>query len=167
MLLPKKEETPRHTGMMYRIRRAPTSFIRKNRAKKLAYRLNGGLVSVFGFVSGSVAGLFGIGGGFLQTPMMIKLFRMPAQIATSTSLFILVVTSFTGFISHFLLGNILWNRSLPLMLAFAVGSVVGNLFKKRTPRGKKLERLIALGLLLAGVGVLLNLALKSSGGFSF
>ncbi|GAB3530354.1 sulfite exporter TauE/SafE family protein [Pontibacter brevis] len=167
LLPPKKKEAPRHTGMMYRIRRAPTSFIRKNRAKKLAYRLNGGVVSIFGFASGTVAGLFGIGGGFLQTPMMIKLFRMPAQIATSTSLFILVVTSFTGFISHFLLGNVLWSRSLPLMLAFAVGSVVGNLFKKKTPRGKKLERLIALGLLLAGIGVLLNLLMKSNGGFSF
>ncbi|RDV17037.1 sulfite exporter TauE/SafE family protein [Pontibacter diazotrophicus] len=167
MILPKKKEVPRHAGMMYRIRRAPTSFIRKNREKKLAYRLNGGVVSLFGFVSGTVAGLFGIGGGFLQTPMMIKLFRMPAQIATSTSLFILVVTSFTGFISHFLLGNVLWNRSLPLMIAFSVGSLIGNLLKKRTPRGKKLERLIAIGLLLAGTGVLLNLLMKTGGGFSF
>lgn len=167
LLPPKKKEAPRRTGMMYRIRRAPTSFIRKNRAKKLAYRLNGGVVSIFGFISGTVAGLFGIGGGFLQTPMMIKLFRMPAQIATSTSLFILVVTSFTGFISHFLLGNVLWSRSLPLMIAFAVGSLFGNLFKKRTPRGRKLESLIAVGLLLAGIGVTLNLMLKSNGGFSF
>ncbi|WP_162053792.1 sulfite exporter TauE/SafE family protein [Pontibacter pamirensis] len=167
MLLPKKKEAPRHAGIMYSIRRVPTTFIRKNRAKKLAYRLNGGLVSLFGFVSGTVAGLFGIGGGFLQTPMMIKLFRMPAQIATSTSLFILVVTSFTGFISHFLLGNVLWSRSLPLMIAFSVGSLIGNLLKKRTPRGKKLERLIAIGLLLAGIGVLLNLLMKTGGGFSF
>lgn len=167
MLLPKKKEAPRHAGIMYRIRRVPTTFIRKNREKKLAYRLNGGVISLFGFVSGTVAGLFGIGGGFLQTPMMIKLFRMPAQIATSTSLFILVVTSFTGFISHFLLGNVLWSRSLPLMIAFSVGSLIGNLLKKRTPRGKKLERLIAIGLLLAGIGVLLNLLMKSSGGFSF
>lgn len=167
MLLPKKKEAPRHAGIMYRIRRVPTTFIRKNREKKLAYRLNGGVISLFGFVSGTVAGLFGIGGGFLQTPMMIKLFRMPAQIATSTSLFILVVTSFTGFISHFLLGNVLWSRSLPLMIAFSVGSLIGNLLKKRTPRGKKLERLIAIALLLAGIGVLLNLLMKSSGGFSF
>lgn len=167
MLLPKKKEVRRHAGMMYRIRRMPTTFIRKNRAKKLAYRLNAGVVSVFGFISGTIAGLFGIGGGFLQTPMMIKLFRMPAQIATSTSLFILVVTSFTGFISHFLLGNVLWSRSLPLMFAFAIGSLLGNLFKKRTPRGKKLERLIAFGLLLAGIGVFLNLLMKSNGGFSF
>ena len=39
MLLPKKKEEPKHAGMMYRIRRVPTTFIRKNRAKKIAYLL--------------------------------------------------------------------------------------------------------------------------------
>ncbi|PRY13696.1 hypothetical protein CLV24_10566 [Pontibacter ummariensis] len=168
MLLPKpRKERLKRTGMMYRIRRMPTSFIRKNRAKHLAYRLNGGVVSLFGLISGTVAGLFGIGGGFLQTPMMIKLFRMPAVIATSTSLFILVVTSITGFISHFLLGNVIWNRSLPLMLAFGVGALLGNLFKRKRQRSRNLENLIGIGLLLAGLGVMANLALRSNGGFSF
>ncbi|MDX5418640.1 MAG: sulfite exporter TauE/SafE family protein [Hymenobacteraceae bacterium] len=167
MVIPKKKKQARHSGMMYRIRRAPTSFIRKNRAKHLAYRLNGGVVSVFGFASGIIAGLFGIGGGFLQTPMMIKLFRMPSQIATSTSLFILVITSFTGFISHYLLGNVLWSRSLPLMAAFALGALGGNLLKKHRPPVQNLEKLIGLGLLLAGVGVVLNLLIKSNFGFSF
>jgi uncharacterized protein len=167
MVAPKQKKPARHSGMMYRIRRAPTSFIRKNRAKHLAYRLNGGVVSIFGFASGIIAGLFGIGGGFLQTPVMIKLFKMPSQIATSTSLFILVITSFTGFISHYLLGNVLWSRSLPLMAAFALGAIGGNLMKKLRPPAQNLERLIGLGLLLAGVGVVLNLLIKSNFGFSF
>ena len=163
----KRERIQRHSGIMYRIRRVPTSFIRKNRAKHLAYRLNGGVVSVFGFASGIVAGLFGIGGGFLQTPMMIKLFRMPPQIATSTSLFILVITSFTGFISHYLLGNVIWSRSLPLMTAFALGAIGGNLLKKRQGKMQDIEKLIGIGLLLAGAGVILNLLIKSNFGFSF
>jgi uncharacterized membrane protein YfcA len=167
MVAPKQKKIIRHSGMMYRIRRAPTSFIRKNRAKHLAYRLNAGLVSVFGFVSGIIAGLFGIGGGFLQTPMMIKLFRIPSQIATSTSLFILVITSFTGFISHYLLGNVLWSRSLPLMAAFALGAIGGNLMKKYQPPAQNIDKLIGIGLLLAGAGVMLNLAIKANFGFSF
>jgi uncharacterized protein len=168
MFSPKKpEDETRHTGMMYRIRRTPTTFIRKNRAKNLAYRLNGGIVSVFGFASGIMAGLFGIGGGFVQTPMMIKLFRIPSQIATSTSLFILVITSFTGFISHYMLGNVLWERSLPLMAAFAVGAVAGNLLKHKRPPTKNIEKLIGIGLFLAGFGVLLNLAIRANFGFAF
>jgi len=163
----KAQERTRHTGMMYRIRRAPTTFIRKNHAKHLAYRINGGLVSALGFASGMLAGLFGIGGGFVQTPMMIKLFRIPPQIATSTSLFILIITSFTGFISHFLLGNVLWSRSLPLMAAFSLGAIGGNILKQQRAKGQRIEQLIGLGLLLAGMGVLLNLAIKSNFGFSF
>ncbi|GAB3821775.1 sulfite exporter TauE/SafE family protein [Pontibacter rugosus] len=168
MVMPKKQKSrPQKAGMMYRIRRAPTSFIRKNRAKKLAYRLNGGVVSLSGFVSGVMAGLFGIGGGFVQTPLMIKIFRIPPQIATSTSLFILVVTSFTGFISHFLIGNVIWSRSIPLMAAFALGALGGNLLKGSRRKSYNIEKLIGIGLFLAGFGVLLNLAIKSNFGFSF
>ncbi|GAA4442266.1 sulfite exporter TauE/SafE family protein [Pontibacter saemangeumensis] len=167
LLLPHTQQPPRHTGLMYLVRYVPTTFIRKNKASHLAYRLNGGLVSVFGFVSGTVAGLFGIGGGFLQIPIMTRLFRIPAKVATSTSLFILVVTSFTGFISHFLIGNVLWSRSLPVVLSFTVGSLLASLFKKENQPGYNLEKLIAIGLLLAGIGVLLNLMLKSHTGFSF
>lgn len=157
----------RRTGMMYRIRRVPTSFIRKNKANQMAYRLNAGLVTIFGFGSGIMAGLFGIGGGFIQTPMMIKLFRIPYQIATSTSLFILVITSCTGLASHFLLGNVHWNRSLPLIMGFAIGALIGNLLKRRFPPTHNIEKLIGIGLFLAGFGVILNLLIKADFGFSF
>ncbi|QCR23550.1 sulfite exporter TauE/SafE family protein [Pontibacter sp. SGAir0037] len=157
----------RHTGIMYRMRRAPTSFIRKNKAKQMAYRLNAGLVTIFGFGSGVMAGLFGIGGGFIQTPIMIKLFRIPYQIATSTSLFILVITSCTGLLSHYLLGNVHWNRSLPLIAGFALGALAGNLFKKNRPPIQNIEKLIGIGLFLAGIGVILNLIIKANFGFSF
>ncbi|HEY4652112.1 MAG TPA: sulfite exporter TauE/SafE family protein [Pontibacter sp.] len=167
MVRPQNQTNTGHSGMMYRLRRAPTSFIRKNRAKHLAYRLNGGVVSTLGFASGVMAGLFGIGGGFVQTPMMIKLFRIPAQIATSTSLFILVITSFAGFISHFLLGNVLWSRCLPLIAAFALGALGGNIYKKKHGKLNNMERLIGIGLFLAGFGVLLNLAIKSKVGVGF
>jgi uncharacterized protein len=168
MMLPKKvQERSGRSGMMYRMRRVPTSFIRRNRAKQLAYRLNGGVVSLFGFISGIMAGLFGIGGGFVQTPMMIKVFKMPSQIATSTSLFILVFTSFTGFISHFLLGNVIWERSLPLMAAFTLGAIGGNLLKSKRKKKSNMEVMIGIGLLLAGIGVMLNLILKSPGNFLF
>ncbi|MER2996519.1 sulfite exporter TauE/SafE family protein [Pontibacter populi] len=167
MVIPSKKEVTTHGGMMYRMRRVPTTFIRKNKAKHLAYRLNGGVVSTLGFASGIMAGLFGIGGGFVQTPMMIKLFRIPPQIATSTSLFILVITSFTGFITHFLLGNVLWSRCLPLIAAFALGALGGNLYKRTRGKISNMEKLIGIGLFLAGIGVLLNLAIKSEVGVGF
>ena len=65
------------------------------------------------------------------------------------------------------IGNVLWSRSLPVVLSFAVGSLLGSLFKRENHPDYNLEKLIAIGLLLAGVGVLLNLMLKSNTGFSF
>jgi uncharacterized membrane protein YfcA len=162
MLYTNRKPGPRNKKtMMYRLRRAPTTFIRRNRHKKVAYRLNGGVIAVFGFFSGCMAGLFGVGGGFLQTPFMIKAFRMPPQIATSTSLFILVLTSFTGLISHYLLGHVVWKLTLPLMAAFAVGAALGKYLKQGRVKLPGTELLIGIALFLAGFGVILNLLLKS------
>lgn len=151
----------RHTGMMYHMSNLPTSFIRKNRQKHLAYRLNGSLVVFFGLLTGSIAGLFGIGGGFLQTPIMIKIFRMPAKIATSTSLFILLVTSLTGFSTHYWLGHIVWEKSLPLMLGFALGAALGQFLKKVEGHLPRMDYLIGMGLFLAGMTLIVNIILKS------
>ena len=157
----------RHTGMMYRMSNFPTSFIRKNRQKHLAYRLNGGLVAFFGFLTGTIAGLFGIGGGFLQTPVMIKVFRMPAPIATSTSLFILLLTSFTGFCTHYWLGHVSWVKSLPLMLGFALGATAGQYVKKAENHLPRMDYLIGMGLFLAGMTLIVNIIMKSGVLFNF
>ncbi|WP_345168549.1 sulfite exporter TauE/SafE family protein [Nibribacter koreensis] len=159
MLVSHVQAKARKQGVLYRINRLPTSFIRKNRPKHKAYRLNGTLVSFFGLCTGTMAGMFGIGGGFLQTPIMIKVFKIPPQIAISTSLFLLVITSLTGISSHYWLGNVDWVKSAPLMLAFAIGAVLGKILKQKSHLHHP-ERLIGLGLLLAGASVITHIFLK-------
>jgi uncharacterized membrane protein YfcA len=90
---------------------------------------------------------------------MIKVFNIPPQIATSTSLFILVVTSLTGLATHLWLGHIVWERSLPLVAAFAIGALGGRMLKAGRPSREGLERLIGIGLLLAGLGIIVNVVL--------
>lgn len=52
-----------------------------------------------GGVTGLLSGLFGIGGGFILTPMLIFLGVPPAvSVATSTNM--IVASSFSGFLSH-------------------------------------------------------------------
>ncbi|MBA9078088.1 sulfite exporter TauE/SafE family protein [Rufibacter quisquiliarum] len=161
MLATYKKKQKKKKGMLYRINRMPTSFIRKNHSRHTAYRLNGSLLAFLGLCTGTLAGLFGVGGGFLQTPLMIKAFKIPSQIAISTSLFILIITSLTGISSHYWLGHIDWTRSLPLMLAFAVGALLGKgLLKKRASSQQSSERLIGVGLLLAGMSVVAHIFIK-------
>ncbi|KAA9340860.1 sulfite exporter TauE/SafE family protein [Adhaeribacter soli] len=147
---------------MYRLRRMPTTFIRRNRHKKVAYRLNGGIIGLFGYLSGCIAGLFGVGGGFLQTPFMIRVFRMPPQIATSTSLFILIITSFSGLVSHYLLGHVIWLKTMPLMAAFAIGAAYGKVLRHRRTKLPGTEIMIGVGLFLAGIGLILNILIRSN-----
>ena len=155
------------SGMMYHVNHLPTSFIRKNHQKHLAYRINGGIVSLFGFVTGTIAGLFGIGGGVLQTPVMIKVFGMPSRISTSTSLFILTLTSLTGLITHFLLGHVIWTKSVPLMTAFAFGATLGQYLKRENARLPAIDILIGMGLFLAGMALIVNIIMKAKVLFNY
>ena len=54
---------------------------------------------LLGAVAGLLSGLFGIGGGFILTPMLIFIGIPPAvSVATSTNM--IVASSFSGFLSH-------------------------------------------------------------------
>lgn len=120
-----------------------------------AYRISVLLALVFGMIAGMMAGLFGIGGGFLKTPIMINVFGIPPTIAAATALFMIVFTSLTGSVSHYMLGHINFTYSLPIVGGFIVGAFVGNHFNLKISE-KTLARLIGFGLLLAGATVLLN-----------
>jgi len=120
-----------------------------------AYRISILLALIFGLMAGMMAGLFGIGGGFLKTPVMINVFGIPPTIAAATALFMIVFTSLTGSVSHYMLGHINFTYSLPIVGGFIVGAFVGNHFNLKISE-KTLARLIGFGLLLAGATVLLN-----------
>jgi len=53
-----------------------------------------------GLVIGFMAGLLGIGGGVFIVPLLIYILRVPTKIAAATSIFIVVFSSFSGFIAH-------------------------------------------------------------------
>ncbi len=57
-------------------------------------------VALLGVVVGFVAGVFGIGGGFLTTPLLVVLFRLPLPIAIGTGLCQMVGTALVAFLRH-------------------------------------------------------------------
>jgi uncharacterized membrane protein YfcA len=131
-------------------------FIIKNKSHFVAYRASIWMVSFFGLLAGSLAGLFGIGGGFLKTPIMIKVFKMPVKIATATALFMIVITSTTGSISHYFQGNIDIEKAWPIILGFTLGAIAGQkMHVKANP--KLIENLIGIGLIIAAAIMVFNL----------
>lgn len=120
-----------------------------------SYKISYLLATIFGLMAGTLAGLFGIGGGFLKTPIMINVFNIPPSIAAGTALFMIIFTSLTGTISHYSLGHININYSLPIFFGFIVGAFLGNQFNLKISE-MGLAQLIGIGLLLAGISLLLK-----------
>lgn len=118
------------------------------------YAIGGVTVTSFGLLSGMIAGLFGIGGGFIKGPLMVLGFGMPARVAAPTALFMIVITSAVGSVSHYLLGHIQWEVGLFLVLAFTLGSLFGNR-KAGSITEKNLFQFIAWGLIAAGLSMAL------------
>ncbi|WP_373056223.1 sulfite exporter TauE/SafE family protein [Zunongwangia sp. H14] len=145
--------------IFYWLNKMKPRFIIKNQLNYVAYRVSIWMVLFLGMLAGTLAGLFGIGGGFLKTPIMIKVFKIPAKIAAATGLFMIVITSVTGSISHYLQGHIALSQSWPVMLGFATGALAGQRLNVKLD-SNSLENLIGLGLMLASLIMLSNFLLN-------
>ena len=75
--------------------------------------------------------------------------------ATATALFMIVITSTTGTISHYFHGNINLYKSWPIILGFTLGAIGGQkLNLKAEP--KVIENLIGFALILAAAVMFFN-----------
>ena len=79
-----------------------------------------GLGGMVGFLSG----VFGVGGGFLMTPLLIFL-GVPAPVAVGTEANQIVASSVSGVLAHFRRGNVDFKMGLVLLAGGLVGSTLG------------------------------------------
>ncbi len=73
---------------------------------------------LIGAVSGFIAGMLGIGGGGLRSPMLI-LYGLDPKVVTSVVALSVVFGSFTSFLAYWKLGGVNW----PLLLSAAIPAV--------------------------------------------
>ena len=115
-------------------------------------------IAVDGIVVGIVTGLVGVGGGFLIVPALVLLAAMPMHAAVATSLVIIALKSFSGFIKYLdvLTGaglDVDW-QVIGLVTALGVaGSFVGAQIADRVPQ-QQLQRLFSVFLVAMGVYIL-------------
>lgn len=118
--------------------------------KGFVYDISTSLVFLFGILFGILSGLFGISGGWLQTPLMIVFFGLSPLIASGTSLFVILIKATVGGVTHIFLGNIDWILFLILALSMPIGAVIGNYFKGKM-KGKQVSLIIGVVLLLVTI----------------
>jgi uncharacterized membrane protein YfcA len=82
------------------------------------------LVLGIGGMVGFLSGLFGVGGGFLLTPLMMMIGIPPAVAAASDSNQIVAAAS-SGAFAHWLLGNVDFKMGLIILAGGIAGGTIG------------------------------------------
>jgi len=101
-----------------------------------------------GGVAGYIGGLLGVGGGNIIVPVLVWLGFDPKK-ASATTAFIVIFSSFSGFMGHASVGEVNWT----LLTATAAGSVGGALLGAylMTERLKRSQVKFIIGLILLGI----------------
>lgn len=81
-------------------------------------------IILLGFLTGILSGLFGIGGGFLTSPLLIFLGIAP-QVAVATSANQIIASSFSGFLAHRKRSHVDFHMGFLLLLGGMTGSYLG------------------------------------------
>src|SRR3546814_10575100 len=73
---------------------------------------------------GFLSGVFGVGGGFLMTPLLIFIGVAPA-VAVATEANQIVASSVSGVLAHWRRGNVDFRMGLVLLIGGTIGSLFG------------------------------------------
>lgn len=125
-------------------------------------------IAIDGLLVGVLTGLVGVGGGFLIVPALVLLGGLPIHRAIGTSLIVIALKSFSGFVKYL---DVLETQGfaldwgvIGLVTALGVaGSFGGSLIGNRVPRDK-LTRYFGYFLIVMGVLILGNSAWGLLGG---
>ncbi len=119
-----------------------------------ARRVPLGLVSMV--AAGFVAGIAGVGGGFIKTPLMSELMHVPVKVAAATSTFTVGITASAGLLVFAAQGRVDYEAGAAVVVGGLVGGFGGALVAGRLdPRAirKVLSALlVVVGLLLLARG---------------
>lgn len=104
---------------------------------------------------GGLTGLVGAGGGFIIIPALTKLGNLKMKVAIGTSLAIIAMNSFFGFLGSIHSTNINWEVLLPFTGLAVVGIFIGNKISSKV-NGKHLKKGFGWFVLVMGAYILIK-----------
>lgn len=105
--------------------------------------VNALVLLAMGAAVGFLSGMFGVGGGFLITPLLI-FYNIPPAIAVATGANQVIASSFSGALAHFKRGTIDFKLGTVLLSGGIVGSTIGILIFKVLRDLGQLDLIISL-----------------------
>ncbi len=112
-------------------------------------------VGVGGF-AGYVGGLLGVGGGNLIVPALVWLGFDPKKASATTS-FIVIFSSFSGFLGHISLGNIDHNLLILCAIGSIAGAVLGNYLMRKKLSAPQVKKVIGVVLYIIAAKIIWDL----------
>jgi uncharacterized membrane protein YfcA len=86
-----------------------------------------------GGLAGFLAGFFGVGGGVIMVPLQMLLLGDKIKVAIQTSLAVIVITSFSACVGHYLRGNVLFAEGIMLGFGGLIGAQISTRFLPKLP----------------------------------
>ena len=108
-----------------------------------------------GMLTGFLAGLVGVGGGFLVIPSLVFLAKIPFKSAVGTALFIIAINSLLGFTGDMTNYSMNWSFLAAIAAIAMLGIFIGNLFSQRVAT-QRLKKLYGFFILIMGVSILVK-----------
>lgn len=123
---------------------------------KKSYTLIYPAISLF---AGVVAGLFGIGGGIIKSPLLLELGMHP-QAAAGTSSTMILFTSATALMTYLILGSIIWDYAIFFfvlgMIATALGQALALFFIRTYKRISIITISVGIVILISSIVLIIQ-----------
>jgi uncharacterized membrane protein YfcA len=108
-----------------------------------------------GFVTGIVASILGVGGGFIRMPALIYLIGCPTVVAVGTDLFEVMITGAYGGFTYAIKGRVELLAAIWMLVGAAVGAQLGTVAVKYV-RGYSIRLLFAVTIFVACTSIVLK-----------
>jgi len=112
---------------------------------------------ITGIAAGTASGLFGVGGGFLMTPVQFWLYTtggidgtLATRLAFGTSLAVMIPTMISAALAHHNHGVVNWQAAIPMGCAAVFGGLAGGTLAAHLP-GFLLRTIFALLIIVTAV----------------
>jgi len=133
----------------------PTTFHDRTSGLDYTYVRSRPVEAAAGAATGFLSSFFGIGGGVIVVPTLLRVFEMPAHIVSATSHMVILFSAPFGVATHALQGNINWSDAVPLAAGGLAGGQLGAALSRRLSSAT-LVRVLAAILTAAAVSLIVQ-----------
>ena len=132
---------------------------RKPEPKEIMSLKKRAIIGAFiGSFAGFVAGLLGIGGGFIMAPLLMWM-GYETKKAAANSAFAVTFSSFSGFLGHVAQGHFNWTLAFFLTIAVILGAWLGSNFMATKAKSQRVKQIFALVLFAIAVKLIVGVIL--------